>query len=97
MPAHRLHHCQVRPCAICESRLTLCEICGGAWTALPTDCPGRAMTDAELDAVYLRQEDYRDGTGWFVVGDFDARAAAPDAAAVNPGPDDPGEKREDGR
>lgn len=40
-----------------------CKRCGGAEGALPSKCPGRRMTGAELNAVYSGALDYN-GKVW---------------------------------
>lgn len=34
-------------CNICDGGLALCKVCGGAEASLPTECPGRRMTEQE--------------------------------------------------
>lgn len=79
-PGHRLHHrweCKSdnwgRQCMVCEGNLTLCLTCGGAESSLPTDCPGRMMTDEEADLVADGVHDYDRVRGW-VPRDAQARA-----------------------
>lgn len=43
-----------------EDGLAHCKVCHGAEGSLPTQCPQRKMSDAEEDAVYAAQLDYRD-------------------------------------
>lgn len=69
-PGHRLHGFgdhrsdDDRYCSVCEGRLALCLVCGGAESSLPTDCPGRMMTDEEADLVADGIHDYDRVRGW---------------------------------
>lgn len=38
-------------CIVCNGGLLMCETCGGAEAALPTECPGRKMSAEEMDLV----------------------------------------------
>jgi hypothetical protein len=44
-----------RPKSICDRNgevvLALCKICGGAEACLPTNCPGRKLTQEEMNKV----------------------------------------------
>jgi hypothetical protein len=44
--------------AVC---LALCKICGGAEGSLPTECPGVQMSCGQMESVYSRTLDFRDG------------------------------------
>lgn len=66
-PGHRLHReCRRDGCPVCNGGLGLCEVCGGAEAAMPTDCPGRPMTGSEMDRVQAGRIDYRRREGWVV-------------------------------
>ena len=41
-----------------EVVLSLCKVCGGAEGAMPTDCPGRALSEQQLDDIYAGRLDY---------------------------------------
>ena len=53
-------------CMFCAGGLWGCQVCGGLEGGMPTQCPGRAMTPAEVDDVYAGRRDYRLGT-WTAV------------------------------
>jgi hypothetical protein len=42
--------------------LRSCVACHGSERSLPTECPGRPMSDREVGAVYAGTLDYRHGT-----------------------------------
>lgn len=48
-------------CMFCDGGLTACGTCGGLEGGMPTQCPGRAMTGDEADAVYAGALDFRAG------------------------------------
>lgn len=54
------NNCIKLHCNICDGGLLLCTICNAAERELPTDCPGRAMTKDELEAVGDGKIDYKD-------------------------------------
>lgn len=60
---HSLHQCDDEDCPVCLGGLAWCTVCGGGEASLPSECPGRKMTDAEEDAV-------QDGRLDFVIVDF---------------------------
>lgn len=41
--------------------LSLCKVCGGAEGAMPTDCPGEALSGQQMDDIYAGRLDYRGG------------------------------------
>ena len=53
-------------CNYCEVGLASCDVCGGAEGSLPTDCPGRRMTQYELSFVFVGELDFKDGS-WKVM------------------------------
>ena len=44
-----------------EDELLHCKVCGGAEGALPTECPGRRMTNEEEAAVWVGTSDFSNG------------------------------------
>ena len=61
---HDLYKCQCdgeRFCVYCDGGLASCNICHGGEATLPTECPGRAMTAEEMDAVMNRGLDFVGG------------------------------------
>ncbi len=58
---HTLHKCSNEQCQICEGGLQSCIVCGGAEITLPTECPGRWMTDALMDKVRDKIIDFNGG------------------------------------
>lgn len=44
-----------------EDGLSHCKICGGGEGSLPTLCPGRKLSAAELDEIYANKLDYHAG------------------------------------
>lgn len=72
LPAHRLHgrrDCCERAveenyCFICDGGLACCLVCHGVEAGLPTDCPGRPMTNQEREAVSDGERDYDGVHGW---------------------------------
>jgi hypothetical protein len=46
-------------CNLCN--LFMCKVCKGAEGSLPTDCPGRKLTDAEEDAIMAGRLDFKNG------------------------------------
>lgn len=48
-----------------EVVLSLCKVCGGAEGAMPTDCPGKPMSDVQLDDIHAGNLDYFAGA-WAV-------------------------------
>lgn len=65
MGAHKRHVCtddhDGRHCVYCDGGLYLCDTCGGAEGSLPSECPERAMTNTEQDAVYSGTLDFVGG------------------------------------
>lgn len=53
-------------CAFCDGGLFACTVCEGLEGSVPTDCPGRAMTEAESDGVHRGEIDYRAELGGWV-------------------------------
>ena len=48
-------------CGICMGGLRSCDICKGAEAGLPTQCPGRALTDGEMVGISDKVLDFRRG------------------------------------
>ena len=59
MPAHKYNED-----LMVEKGLALCEVCRGGEGELTTECPGREMTDEELEKSYAGKLDYSNGTWW---------------------------------
>ena len=55
---HQIHKCPDPWCWECCVGVRYCEVCQGGQISLPTDCPGRELTDDELDAVLRGTRDY---------------------------------------
>lgn len=62
---HQLHtcppDCDKEFCNYCRGGLSLCDVCKGAEATLPTDCPGRVLTDGEKHAILLGEIDFING------------------------------------
>jgi hypothetical protein len=54
----RHENCADECCGICEGGLALCTVCGGAEASMPTDCPGRLLTDEEVQGILDGHLDY---------------------------------------
>lgn len=73
---HKFAKCddeQCEGCLICEYAIRFCRVCGGSHStmgsdSLPTNCPGKPMTKAELHAIHYRQIDYINGS-WITLVD----------------------------
>lgn len=61
MPEHKRHQCDKDWCTPCRGGLFLCTVCKGAEGDLPTECPGRVMTEQERHAVLHGDLDYKGG------------------------------------
>lgn len=48
-------------CPICDGGLALCRVCRGVECSLPTECPGRELTDQEEDDICAGRLDYING------------------------------------
>jgi hypothetical protein len=48
----------------CDGGLALCKTCGGAEADLPTDCPGRGLTDDERTGIETGALDFLWKQGW---------------------------------
>lgn len=69
-PRHIRRRCppNCRRCLIdsCPNQvLFTCSTCGATEAQLPTDCPGRKMTQSERQAVLDLELDYTAEKGWF--------------------------------
>ena len=58
---HKQHICNDEYCVCCNGKLTWCVVCQGAEASMPTDCPGRLLTDIEIDAIMGNTLDFVDG------------------------------------
>lgn len=61
MAKHKLHDCGFETCFICKGGLAFCEVCKGGEGDLPTECPGRMMTEEQIDGVSRQQIDFVNG------------------------------------
>lgn len=63
MTAHTLHKCSAwcTGCHYCNGGIAFCDVCKGGEVELPTQCPGRPMTDEERAAVTLGTRDFTGG------------------------------------
>lgn len=55
---HRLHECDQEDCYPCSGGLSLCTVCGGAEGAMPYECPGHRMTEAQAADVMACRRDF---------------------------------------
>ncbi len=51
-----------------EDGLQHCRVCNGGEGSLPTECPGRRMTDEEEEHVYEGMLDFKGGIWYRPVG-----------------------------
>jgi hypothetical protein len=58
---HEAHDCKLERCFICEGGLFECVVCHSFEGATTTHCPGRRLTQQEMDAVYEGSLNFRDG------------------------------------
>lgn len=63
MAKHKLHKCgpDCEGCMFCDGGLALCEVCRGGEAELPTECPGRVMTDEEREDVEFGRRNFIGG------------------------------------
>lgn len=63
MTAHTLYKCpdSCEGCQFCNGGLALCTVCKGAEGSLPTECPGHALTEWAITAIYSGAIDFKDG------------------------------------
>ena len=54
-------------CVVCDYGLAVCEVCKSGECQIPTDCPGRPMTDEEKELVCRGDLDFDMGV-WFKDG-----------------------------
>ncbi len=54
-------------CAVCDYGLYVCKVCRGGDATLPTECPGRPLTDEEKELIARGDLDYDMGV-WFHEG-----------------------------
>lgn len=47
-----------------EDELAHCKVCGGAEGTLPSECPGRRLTETEEASVWAGRMDYRRAKWW---------------------------------
>lgn len=53
--------CRRSGCMFCDGGLFACSVCDSFEGATTTECPGREMTQEEMDRVYAGTLDFRDG------------------------------------
>lgn len=58
---------QTQRCAVCDFGLCICRVCKGAEAAMPTECPGRPMTEEERELIARGDLDFDMGV-WFKDG-----------------------------
>lgn len=52
-------------CQFCVGGLSACTVCGGFEGTLTRQCPGREMTEQELDAVYSQDLEFINNR-WYI-------------------------------
>lgn len=55
---HKFHNCTNDRCIICRGDLKYCEQCKGAEASLPTECPGRPLTELQESNLILNKINY---------------------------------------
>lgn len=58
---------QTNRCAVCDFGLAICKTCKTGECQIPTECPGRPMTEEEKELVCKGELDYDMGV-WFHLG-----------------------------
>jgi hypothetical protein len=58
---HVQHKCSDENCVVCNGGLSLCKVCGGAESSMPTECPGAKMTPEQAAAVQAGTIDFQGG------------------------------------
>lgn len=61
---HFLHTCEDKECLgcnYCRGGLAFCRVCKGAEASLPTDCPGRRLTEVEEQRITEGSMDFVEG------------------------------------
>lgn len=48
-------------CIHCDGGIKSCAVCNGSEGVLTTECPGRPMTDEQIDEVYAGRLDFKKG------------------------------------
>lgn len=51
-------------CMFCDGGLSACTVCGGLEGALTTQCPGRKLSEEEIDLVYGLRLDFLHNRWW---------------------------------
>jgi len=54
-------NCNRDHCNYCEGGLFTCSVCGASEGELTSECPGRQMTDEELQSAYAGRLDFYKG------------------------------------
>ena len=58
---HVFHKCNEDRCFVCEGGLGWCTVCGGAEAELPTECPGRNLTESERASISRGDSNFKNG------------------------------------
>ena len=53
--------CEKQNCVYCEGGLASCTVCGCAEGSLPSECPGKRVSEGDQERIYARKLDYRYG------------------------------------
>lgn len=53
--------CKLNHCNICDGGLQHCTVCEGTESSLPTECPGKPMTDNQEIRVANNESDFING------------------------------------
>jgi len=53
--------CGRMSCPYCGGDLASCTVCGGDEGTLPTDCPGKRLQEATLNAIWKGYINFKDG------------------------------------
>jgi hypothetical protein len=63
-------------CMFCQGGLSACVVCGGLEGALTTQCPGRRLTEDEIDRVYGFLLDFNHNRWWEPSAEKNCRASS---------------------
>ena len=60
---HTFYKCKCNQayCQFCDGGLAHCTVCNGFEGTLPTECPGKKMTEQQEDDVWKADLDFRNG------------------------------------
>lgn len=56
-------------CMFCAGGLYACSVCGGGEGSMTSQCPGRRLTETELEKVYAEEVDFFHNQWWISVGE----------------------------